>query len=115
DEDIWYLRRGGHDYRKIYSAYHAATHHVGQPTVILAKTVKGFHLGSSFEARNATHQMKKMTLANLKEFRDTLHIPISDAQLDEDLYSPPYYHPGEDSEEIRYMVERRQALGGFVP
>jgi len=115
DEDIWFLRRGGHDYRKIYSAYHAAVHHVGQPTVILAKTVKGFHLGSSFEARNATHQMKKMTLANLKEFRDTLHIPVSDAQLEADLYAPPYYHPGPESDEIRYMVERRRALGGFVP
>ncbi len=115
DEQIWHLRRGGHDYRKIYSAYHSAVNHVGQPTVILAKTVKGFHLGSSFEARNATHQMKKMTMANLKEFRDTLHIPISDAQLEADLYSPPYYHPGDDNPEIQYLKERRAALGGYVP
>ncbi len=115
DREIWHLRRGGHDYRKIYSAYQAAVRHIGQPTVILAKTVKGFHLGSSFEARNATHQMKKMTLADLKEFRDTLRIPISDTALETDLYAPPYYHPGADSEEIRYLVERRRALGGFVP
>jgi pyruvate dehydrogenase E1 component len=115
DDEIWHLRRGGHDYRKIYAAYHAAVDHVGQPTVILAKTVKGFHLGSSFEARNATHQMKKMTLANLKEFRDTLSIPVTDEQLDTDPYQPPYYHPGEDAEEIRYLQDRRTRLGGYVP
>ena len=107
DDEIWHLRRGGHDYRKIYAAYHAATHHVGQPTVILAKTVKGFHLGSSFEGRNATHQMKKMTLVNLKEFRDTLSIPVTDEQLETDPYQPPYYHPGQDAEEIQYLMDRR--------
>jgi pyruvate dehydrogenase E1 component len=115
DDEIWNLRRGGHDYRKIYSAYHAAVNHIGQPTVILAKTIKGFHLGSSFEARNATHQMKKLTMANLKEFRDNLHIPIADADLEADLYSPPYYNPGPESPEIQYMIERRAQLGGFVP
>jgi pyruvate dehydrogenase E1 component len=115
DDEIWHLRRGGHDYRKIYAAYHAATLHVGQPTVILAKTVKGFHLGSSFEGRNATHQMKKMTLANLKEFRDTLSIPVTDEQLEADPYQPPYYHPGPDAPEIQYLRERRANLGGFVP
>ena len=115
DDDIWNLRRGGHDYRKIYAAYHAAVNHVGQPTVILAKTIKGFHLGSSFEARNATHQMKKMTLANLKDFRDNLHIPIENAALEADPYSPPYFNPGPESPEIQYMIERRAQLGGFVP
>ncbi len=115
DDEIWNLRRGGHDYRKIHAAYQAAVSHVGQPTVILAKTIKGFHLGSSFEGRNATHQMKKMTLTNLKEFRDNLHIPISDEQLDADPYQPPYYHPGEDAEEIRYLKDRRANLGGYIP
>ncbi|MBM9465736.1 pyruvate dehydrogenase (acetyl-transferring), homodimeric type [Nakamurella sp. YIM 132084] len=115
DDQIWGLKRGGHDYRKIYAAYAAATRHVGQPTVILAKTIKGFHLGSSFEGRNATHQMKKLTLDNLKAFRDELQIPIDDAQLEADPYQPPYYHPGQDAEEIKYLLERRRALGGFVP
>ena len=115
DEDIWRLRRGGHDYRKVYAAYNAATQHKGQPTVILVKTIKGFGLGPSFQGRNATHQMKKMTMQNLKEFRDSLHLPITDARLEENLYSPPYYNPGEDSDEIRYMKDRRARLGGFVP
>src|SRR6201747_1937854 len=115
DADVWNLRRGGHDYKKVHAAYHAATHHVGQPTVILAKTIKGFHLGSSFEGRNATHQMKKLTLDNLKSFRDELHIPISDAQLEADPYQPPYYHPGDQAPEIEYLKERRARLGGFVP
>ena len=83
--------------------------------MILAKTIKGFHLGSSFEGRNATHQMKKLTLANLKEFRDELHIPITDAQLEADPYQPPYYHPGESAPEIEYLQERRARLGGYVP
>ena len=75
DDDIWHLRRGGHDYAKLYAAYAAARAHKGRPTVVLAKTVKGFTLGSHFEARNATHQMKKLTLDDLKELRDTLDIP----------------------------------------
>ncbi|WP_111765438.1 pyruvate dehydrogenase (acetyl-transferring), homodimeric type [Nakamurella deserti] len=115
DDEIWGLRRGGHDYRKVYAAYKAAMEHKGQPTVILAKTVKGFHLGPSFEGRNATHQMKKLTLDNLKAFRSELHIPIEDDQLEADPYQPPYYHPGDDSPEISYLKERRVKLGGYVP
>ena len=113
DEEVWSLRRGGHDYRKLYAAYLAATEHKGQPTVILAKTIKGWTLGSHFEGRNATHQMKKLTLEDLKAFRDTLQIPIPDSELDEKL--PPYYHPGMDHEHTQYMLERRRALGGGVP
>ncbi len=113
DEKIWALKRGGHDYRKLYAAYKAATEHKGRPTVILAKTIKGWTLGSHFEARNATHQMKKMTLEDLKAFRDTLHIPISDEQID--AYLPPYYRPAEDSPEHKYMMERRGVLGGSIP
>jgi pyruvate dehydrogenase E1 component len=112
DEDIQKLPRGGHDYRKVYAAFEAAREHVGQPTVILAKTIKGWTL-ESFEGRNATHQMKKLTKADLKAFRDRLYLPISDEALDADL--PPYYHPGEKSDEIQYMRERRAALGGASP
>ncbi|WP_130344894.1 pyruvate dehydrogenase (acetyl-transferring), homodimeric type [Herbihabitans rhizosphaerae] len=115
DPEIWNLKRGGHDYRKVYAAYQAATEHHGQPTVILAKTIKGYNLGPHFEARNATHQMKKMTLDDLKLFRDTLRVPISDEDLERDPYLPPYYHPGKDAPEIQYMHERRRTLGGFVP
>ncbi|MCM3780528.1 pyruvate dehydrogenase (acetyl-transferring), homodimeric type [Microbacterium hydrocarbonoxydans] len=115
DEQIWHLKRGGHDYRKVYAAFKAAAEHKGQPTVILAKTVKGYGLGPHFEGRNATHQMKKMTLDNLKTFRDTMHIPITDAQLEENPYLPPYYNPGPQDETIQYMLERRKALGGFLP
>ncbi|KJL20000.1 Pyruvate dehydrogenase E1 component [Microbacterium foliorum] len=115
DDDIWNLKRGGHDYRKVYAAFKAATEHKGKPTVILAKTVKGYGLGPQFEGRNATHQMKKMTLDNLKTFRDAMHIPITDAQLEENPYLPPYYNPGPQDETIQYMLERRQALGGFLP
>ncbi|MFT4158055.1 MAG: pyruvate dehydrogenase (acetyl-transferring), homodimeric type [Microbacterium sp.] len=115
DDQIWRLRRGGHDYRKVYAAYKAAAEHKGQPTVILVKTVKGYGLGPHFEGRNATHQMKKMTLDDLKTFRDTMHIPISDAQLEENPYQPPYYNPGPQDETIQYMLERRRNLGGFLP
>ena len=115
DDDIWNLKRGGHDYRKIYAAFKAATEHKGQPTVILAKTVKGYGLGPSFEGRNATHQMKKMTLENLKTFRDDMRVPISDSELEADVYQPPYFHPGENDEAIQYMHERRRALGGYLP
>jgi pyruvate dehydrogenase E1 component len=115
DADIWNLKRGGHDYRKVYAAYAAAMEHIGQPTVILAKTIKGYGLGSHFAGRNATHQMKKLSLADLKEFRDSQRIPISDADLERDPYLPPYYHPGEDAPEIQYMRERRRLLGGPVP
>jgi pyruvate dehydrogenase E1 component len=112
DDDLRHLSRGGHDYRKVYAAFKAARDHVGQPTVILAKTIKGWTL-DSFEGRNATHQMKKLTTADLKAFRDRLYLPISDKELEADL--PPYYHPGEKSDEIQYMKERRAALGGFLP
>ncbi|MQA15494.1 MAG: pyruvate dehydrogenase (acetyl-transferring), homodimeric type [Pseudonocardiaceae bacterium] len=115
DAEIWKLKRGGHDYRKVYAAYQAAMAHHGQPTVILAKTVKGYGLGPSFEGRNATHQMKKLTLDDLKLFRDAQRVPLSDAQLEADPTLPPYYHPGEDSPELQYMLERRRALGGFLP
>jgi pyruvate dehydrogenase E1 component len=115
DEQVWGLKRGGHDYRKIYAAFKAASEHKGQPTVILAKTVKGYGLGASFEGRNATHQMKKMTLDNLKLFRDVMQIPVTDAQLDENPYQPPFYHPGQNDEAIQYLQERRRALGGYVP
>ncbi len=115
DDEVWGLKRGGHDYRKVYAAYKAAMEHKGQPTVILAKTIKGYTLGKSFEGRNATHQMKKLTLDNLKGFRDYLHIPITDAALEENPYQPPYYHPGNDTPEIQYMHERRRELGGYLP
>ncbi|PZP22475.1 MAG: pyruvate dehydrogenase (acetyl-transferring), homodimeric type, partial [Kocuria rhizophila] len=115
DDEIWKLKRGAHDYHKVYAAYKAATEHKGQPTVILAQAVKGYGLGTHFEGRNATHQMKKLTLDDLKVFRDHLRIPISDEELEKDLYNAPYYHPGEDSPEIKYLLERRKKLGGFVP
>ena len=115
DEQLWGLKRGGHDYRKVYAAFKAASDHKGQPTVILAKTVKGYGLGPSFEGRNATHQMKKLTLDNLKQFRDVMHIPITDAALEADPYQPPFYHPGENDEAIQYLQERRRELGGYVP
>jgi pyruvate dehydrogenase E1 component len=116
DDDVWWkLKRGGHDYRKVFAAYQAAMNHTGQPTVILAKTIKGYGLGSHFAGRNATHQMKKMTLDDLKAFRDDMRIPVTDAQLEADPYQPPYYHPGKDHKAIQYMLERRAALGGSVP
>jgi pyruvate dehydrogenase E1 component len=115
DAEIWNLKRGGHDYRKVYAAYAAALEHVGQPTVILAKTIKGYGLGSHFAGRNATHQMKKLSLDDLKEFRDSQRIPISDRALEQDPYLPPYYHPGEDDPALQYMRERRRVLGGDVP
>lgn len=115
DDQIWGLKRGGHDYKKIYAAYQAALNHKGQPTVIIAKTVKGYGLGKSFEARNATHQMKKLTLENLKDFRDQMQIPISDAQLEADPYQPPYFRPDASTPEIEYLHERRRALGGYLP
>jgi pyruvate dehydrogenase E1 component len=115
DDDIWRLKRGGHDYRKVYAAFKAASEHKGQPTVILAKTVKGYGLGPGFEGRNATHQMKKLTLENLKTFRDDMRIPITDSALEADVYQPPYYHPGDNDEALAYMHERRRDLGGYLP
>ena len=115
DSQIWNLKRGGHDYRKVYAAYRAAMEHKGQPTVILAKTIKGYTLGSHFQGRNATHQMKKLALQDLKDFREEMRIPLSDAELEANPYLPPYYHPGPEAPEIRYLLDRRTALGGFVP
>ncbi|MGC5032239.1 pyruvate dehydrogenase (acetyl-transferring), homodimeric type [Micromonospora sp. DT229] len=115
DDEIWSLKRGGHDYRKLYAAYKAATEHTGQPTVILAKTIKGWTLGSHFEGRNATHQMKKLTLEDLKTFRDRLYLDIPDSALEDNPYLPPYYRPDEKSAEMQYLHERRQQLGGYLP
>ncbi|MFZ9316036.1 MAG: pyruvate dehydrogenase (acetyl-transferring), homodimeric type [Candidatus Nanopelagicaceae bacterium] len=113
DDDIWNLKRGGHDYQKLYAAYQSAMNHKGQPTVILAKTIKGWTLGSHFEGRNATHQMKKLKLEDLKALRDRLYLEIDDEKLDEKL--PPYFHPGKESPEFQYMMEKRADLGGSVP
>ncbi|MBI5368910.1 MAG: pyruvate dehydrogenase (acetyl-transferring), homodimeric type [Planctomycetes bacterium] len=105
------LRRGGHDINKVYAAFRAATEHTGGPTVVLAKTVKGWALGDKIEGRNVAHQAKKVTEDELKTFRDRLELPIPDAQLAD----PPYFHPGPDSDEIQYLLERRKALGGGIP
>ena len=113
DEQIRLLPRGGHDYRKVHAAFHSAVRHTGQPTVILAHTIKGWTLGKDFEGRNSTHQMKKLTKPELKELRDRLYLDIPDSALEGEL--PPYFHPGEGSEEIAYMKERRAALGGSLP
>jgi pyruvate dehydrogenase E1 component len=111
DEDVWRLNRGGHDPHKVYAAYDAAVKHTGQPTVILAKTVKGYGMGEAGEGQNITHQQKKMGEQALKAFRDRFHIPISD----DEIADAPFYRPPQDSPEIKYMHERRQALGGFLP
>jgi len=115
DDQIWALQRGGHDYRKVYAAYRMATEHTGQPTVILAKTVKGWTLGSHFESRNATHQMKKMTLDDIKGFRDRLQLDIPDSALEDNPYLPPYYTFDANSEEQEYLLDVRRKLGGFLP
>ncbi len=112
DFDVWNLKFGGHDYRKVYAAYKAATESSGRPTALLIKTVKGWALGRDFEGRYTTHQQKKLNAAQLKAFRDVLHLPIPDDALVDD---PPYYHPGTDSPEVEYLVERRRALGGTLP
>ena len=104
DDDLSKLRRGGHDYRKVFAAYKAATEHRGAPTVILAKTVKGWTLGPGVEARNITHQAKKLSEQELRIFRDRLELPIPDAALKD----APYYHPGPNSEEVQYLIERRR-------
>ncbi|MEO8625252.1 MAG: pyruvate dehydrogenase (acetyl-transferring), homodimeric type [Candidatus Limnocylindrales bacterium] len=111
DDDIAHLRRGGHDYTKVYAAYDAATKAKGRPTVILAKTVKGWTLGTGVEGRNITHQAKKLTEVELKSFRDRLELPIADA----DLKDAPYYYPGDKAPEIEYLRERRAILGGPMP
>ena len=115
DDEIWALRRGGHDYRKLYAAYKAAVEHTGQPTVILAHTIKGYALGPSFAGRNATHQMKKLSPDDAKLLRDQLQIPISDEELDKNPGVPPYYKPADDDPALLYMKERRELLGGYLP
>ncbi|HET6434600.1 MAG TPA: pyruvate dehydrogenase (acetyl-transferring), homodimeric type [Xanthomonadaceae bacterium] len=113
DEDIWRLNRGGHDPHKVYAAYHAAVHTKGMPTVILAKTVKGYGMGGAGEALNPTHQTKKLDTDAVRVFRDRFNIPVTDAQLEGDTI--PFFHPGEKSEEFEYLQERRRALGGYLP
>ncbi len=114
DDQIWSLKRGGHDYHKVYAAYRAATAYKGQPTVILAHTVKGYALGTNFAGRNSTHQMKKLNSADLRLLRDTLHLDISDAQL-EDPYNAPYFKPDPSEPAMEYMIEHRKQLGGYLP
>ncbi len=111
DEDIWRLNRGGHDPQKVFAAYHAAVNHSGQPTVILAKTVKGYGLGDAGEALNIAHNTKKMTAEQLTHFRDRFNVPIPD----ESVGDAPFYRPAEDSPEIQYLLARRKALGGSLP
>lgn len=111
DEELKKMKRGGHDPEKVYTAYSAAVNHKGSPTVILAKTIKGYGLGESGEGKNITHQQKKLNEDEMKEFRARFGIPISDEQIVND----PFYRPDEDSAEIKYLTERRKALGGFVP
>ncbi|NVK21031.1 MAG: pyruvate dehydrogenase (acetyl-transferring), homodimeric type [Kangiellaceae bacterium] len=111
DQDIWRLNRGGHDPHKVYAAYHEAVKADGRPTIILAKTVKGYGMGDSGEGKNISHQVKKMNLDALKHFRDRFNVPIPDDKLEE----VPFYHPGDDSPEIKYLHERRQKLDGYLP
>ncbi len=111
DEDIWRLNRGGHDPHKVYAAYQAAVNHTGQPTVILAKTIKGYGMGESGEAQNITHQQKKMGTTSLKAFRNRFRLPITDEELEQ----LPYLKFAEDSPELKYMHEHRKALGGYLP
>ena len=111
DADIWRLNRGGHDPHKVYAAYHAAVNHQGQPTVVLAKTVKGYGMGEAGEGQNTTHQQKSMDIESLKKFRDRFDLPITDAQVE----SLSFYKPAPDSPEMQYMNERRASLGGYMP
>ncbi len=114
DDDIWRLNRGGHDPHKVYAAFHEAVNTRGMPTVILAKTVKGYGMGSAGESLNPTHQTKKLDDEAIRTFRDRFNIPITDKQLEE-ASQVPFYHPGEDSPEVQYLKERRAALGGYLP
>jgi pyruvate dehydrogenase E1 component len=111
DEDIWRLNRGGHDPHKVYVAYHAAVNHKGQPTVILAKTVKGYGMGAVGEGKNIAHQQKKMPIEALRQFRDRFNIPITDDKLSD----IPYFKPADDSPEMKYLREVRARLGGALP
>ena len=111
DQDIWRLNRGGHDPHKVYAAYAAAASHKGQPSIVLAKTVKGYGMGDAGEGQNITHQQKSMDIESLKTFRSRFDLPISD----EEVENLAYYKPAKDSPEMKYMMERRNALGGFLP
>jgi pyruvate dehydrogenase E1 component len=111
DEQLQKMKRGGHDPEKVYAAYKAAVEHKGSPTVILAKTIKGYGLGESGEGKNITHQQKKLNEEELKEFRTRFGIPISD----DDVASTPFYRPSEDSAEMKYLKGRRESLGGYIP
>ncbi len=111
DDDIWRLNRGGHDPHKMYAAYAAATKHKGQPTVILAKTIKGYGMGESGEGQNITHQQKKMGTSSIKAFRDRFSVPIPDDQLE----AVPFYRPPEDAPEMKYLKSRTEAMGGSLP
>ncbi len=111
DDDIWRLNRGGHDPHKVFAAFDSAIKHKGQPTVILAKTVKGYGMGRAGESKNPTHQLKKLDTETIREFRNRFNIPIPDEQLD----ALPFYRPAQDSPEMKYMHERRAALGGYLP
>ncbi len=111
DEELWKLNLGGHDPAKVYAAYNEAMHHTGQPTVILARTIKGYGMAEAGEGRNITHQQKKLNEKELLDFRTRFNIPISD----DDCKHAPFYKPDSDSPEIKYLLERREALGGFQP
>ncbi|MCB5188135.1 pyruvate dehydrogenase (acetyl-transferring), homodimeric type [Methylobacillus caricis] len=111
DEDIWRLNRGGHDPHKVYAAYHSAVNHKGQPTVILAKTVKGYGMGQEGEGQNTTHQQKSMGVETLKAFRTRFDLPLTDEQVE----NLSFYRPADDSPEMQYLKSRREAMGGFVP
>ncbi|HEV6966714.1 pyruvate dehydrogenase (acetyl-transferring), homodimeric type [Roseateles sp.] len=111
DEDIWRLQRGGHDPQKVYAAYHKAVNTVGQPSVLLVKTVKGFGMGKIGEGKNTAHQTKKLQDDDIRAFRDRFNIPVSDA----DLPKLPFYKPADDTPEMQYLQARRQALGGYLP
>ena len=111
DDDIWNLRRGGHDSQKVYAAFHSAVNHTGQPSVLLIKTVKGFGMGKIGEGKNNVHQTKKLGDEDIKQFRDRFNIPIPDSQL-ADI---PFFKPADDTPEMQYLHERRKALGGYLP
>ena len=111
DDEIWELRRGGHDPEKVYAAFHNAHHHKGQPTVLLVKTIKGYGMGQAGEGKNTVHQTKKLADEDIRYIRDRFNIPIPDSELEQ----LPYYKPAEDTPEMKYLHERRQALGGYLP
>ena len=111
DEDIWALRRGGHDAQKVYAAFHRAYHHEGQPTVLLVKTVKGYGMGKAGEGKNTAHQTKKLSDEDIRYMRDRFNLPIPDSELSK----IPFYKPADDTPEMKYLHERRKALGGYLP